>query len=122
MPYGQIRLVFTEGADLTPLEKTRPVDSGDFTQMAPEVSWTRLLTPEAGVYSMGLVMRYVLGDVSEITPQDPNASLLPQVMALINKCLHARPSERPSMNGIFLELDKATSNVHHTKQQRWTPV
>ncbi|PIO61328.1 hypothetical protein TELCIR_17150, partial [Teladorsagia circumcincta] len=110
MPYGRIKLVFTEGADLTPLEKTRPVDSGDFTQMAPEVSWTRLLTPEAGVYSMGLVLRHVLGDISEISPQDPNASLLPRVKALIGKCVHPRPSERPSMNGIFLELDNASNN------------
>lgn len=42
------------------------MDSGDFSRMAPEVSWTRLLTPEAGVYSMGLVLRDVLGDISEM--------------------------------------------------------
>ncbi|VDO27329.1 unnamed protein product [Haemonchus placei] len=122
LPYSRIQLVFTGGADLTPLEKTKPIDSGDFSQMAPEVSWTRLLTPEAGVHSMGLVLRRVLGHLPELPTQDPNASLLPRINALISKCLHPRPSERPSMNGIFLELDNAAGSVRHTRQPRWTPI
>lgn len=121
LPYGRIQLVFTDADDLIPVDRTKPVDSGDFSRMAPEVSWTRLLTPEAGVYSMGLVLRDVLGDISEMQ-KDPNSLLLPLMEALIKRCLLAKPSERPSMNGIFIELDKLCGMVQHTSQQQWTPI
>ncbi|KHJ76314.1 hypothetical protein OESDEN_24066 [Oesophagostomum dentatum] len=100
----------------------RPVDSGDFTHMAPEVTWTRMLTPEAGVYSMGLVLHAVINSGTRSSPKDTNFELLPRIEALIQKCMHSRPSERPSVHGIFIELDSIASVVQQTKYQCWQPI
>ncbi|RCN31790.1 hypothetical protein ANCCAN_22419 [Ancylostoma caninum] len=122
MPCGQIQIVFAEGRDLTPVGQLRPVDSGDFTRMAPEVTWTRILTPEAGVYSMGLVLRAVLESGVRPSPKDPNFEMMPRVEALIQKCMHSKPSERPSVHGIFIELDAIAKHLQQTKYQFWQPL
>ncbi|VDK65834.1 unnamed protein product [Cylicostephanus goldi] len=90
--------------------------------MAPEVTWTRILTPEAGVYSMGIVLRSVLDAGNRPSPKDPNFELLAKVEAVIHKCMNSRPSERPSIHGIFIELDTIASMVQTTKYQYWQPV
>ncbi|WKY11143.1 hypothetical protein Q1695_003025 [Nippostrongylus brasiliensis] len=122
LPYGRIQLMFTNGADLSPTEEMKPIERGDFTKMAPEVSWTRMATPESGVYSMGLVLQAVIGDTSEFKSSDPNYTLLPRAVSIVERCLHPRPSERPTMNGLFIEFDKLNAKVQHTDSQRWTPI
>ncbi|EYB85186.1 hypothetical protein Y032_0303g1899 [Ancylostoma ceylanicum] len=106
---------------LAPIQ-LRPVESGDFTRMAPEVTWTRILTPEAGVYSMGLVLRAVLESGVRPSSKDPNFEMLTRVEALIQKCTHSKPSERPSVHGIFIELDAITKHLKQTKYQFWQPL
>ncbi|ETN68476.1 hypothetical protein NECAME_15795 [Necator americanus] len=122
VPCGQIQIVFAEGRDLTPVDQLRPVDSGDFTRMAPEVTWTRILTPEAGVFSMGLLLREVLEFGPRLSSKDPNFELVTRVEALIRKCMHSRPSERPSVHGIFIELDSIASFIKQTRHHFWQPV
>ncbi|KAL6742142.1 hypothetical protein Aduo_015327 [Ancylostoma duodenale] len=122
MPCGQIQIVFAEGRDLTPVDQLRPVESGDFTRMAPEVTWTRILTPEAGVYSMGLVLRAVLESGVRPSSKDPNFEMMTRVETLIQKCMHSKPSERPSVHGIFIELDAIAKHLQPTKYQFWQPL
>ncbi|KAJ1370602.1 hypothetical protein KIN20_032369 [Parelaphostrongylus tenuis] len=40
--------------------KKVPVSIGDYNYMAPEVAWTRELTPESGVFSFGLVLKEIM--------------------------------------------------------------
>ncbi|VDM57691.1 unnamed protein product [Angiostrongylus costaricensis] len=62
----------TEQADIlenSVLCKKIPVNSGDFTTMAPEVKWTRLLTPESGMNTMGLALHGVLRYDAQPSPK-----------------------------------------------------
>ncbi|CCD70768.1 Protein kinase domain-containing protein [Caenorhabditis elegans] len=103
----------------------------DYDSNAPEVAFTRKLSKESGVFTLGRLFEQILE--SEILksysePPQEEPRVLNDMRRLIGRATRANPSQRPTMNGIvmlirelLMALPKSTSPinvVHYDQFQR----
>ncbi|VDM64834.1 unnamed protein product [Angiostrongylus costaricensis] len=102
-------------------ERTRQLS--DFTRVAPEVEWTRQLTPLTASYGLGQVLQAVLENGSKPSPEDVNYELAECVVEkVIKKCLNSTASRRPSVQQISTQLNVISKKLKSSKGERWNPI
>ncbi|CAB3397200.1 unnamed protein product [Caenorhabditis bovis] len=79
--------------------KKKTLECVDYDLYAPELAFTRSMTPESGVYSMGKLFEKILEpDISD------SSDIMREMRYLIAVSTRNNPMQRPTMHGILLVI------------------
>ncbi|CAD6199824.1 unnamed protein product [Caenorhabditis auriculariae] len=106
----QLSVVFNGSEGLVRKGSAKPVRFLDYDIYAPEVAWTRSMTPESGVFNVGrLIARIVDPDLAE--SKHPAVTKL---KGLIENTSRSEPSRRPTMDGVLLAVNQIQNLIGPT--------
>lgn len=97
----------------------------DYDSTAPEVSFTRKLTKESGVFNLGRLFEAILKpemikSYHESNQGEPPA--LNEMRVLISRATHPNPTRRPTMNGIVIKIRDILLEVSSQKSSSSSPI